>query len=108
MSSDSMAIQEFRDVFDAQRKAFLADTYPSIETRVGNLHKVARMMMAHRQEIRDALKADFGSHHDGASDLIEILGPAGRATYAAGQLERWMADDERWVDSKVVVLKFVC
>jgi acyl-CoA reductase-like NAD-dependent aldehyde dehydrogenase len=106
MSSDAVAIQEFRDAFDAQRKAFLADPYPSIETRAANLQKIAGMLMIHRQEIRDALKADFGSHPEGASDLIEVLGPAGRATYAASQLEKWMADDERWVDPKVAVLKY--
>ena len=31
-------------------------------------------------------------------DLIEVLGPAGRAAYAAEQVEAWMADEPRAVD----------
>jgi len=56
------------------------------------------MLMSHRTEIEDALSADFGSHSAAATDLIEILGPAGRAAYAAEQLDSWMADEQRPVD----------
>lgn len=62
MSSDTAAIADLHRAFAVQQKAFLADQYPSLETRVGNLHKLAGMMMANRQAIKDALDKDFGSH----------------------------------------------
>lgn len=62
MSSDTAAIADLHRAFAVQQKAFLADQYPSLETRVGNLHKLTGMMMANRQAIKDALDKDFGSH----------------------------------------------
>ncbi len=53
------------------------------------------MLLSHRSQIQEALDADFGAHPAAAADLIEVLGPAGRAAYAAEQLDSWMADEER-------------
>ena len=44
------------------------------------------------------MTADFGCHPIGSSDVIETLGPAGRAAFVASQLEGWMKDDQRAVD----------
>ncbi len=44
------------------------------------------------------MNSDFGVHPRLAADLIEVLGPAGRAGYAAEQLESWMAPEPRWTD----------
>lgn len=101
MSSDSQAIKDLHAAFAKQRSAFWADPYPSIETRKTNLHKIAGMMMANRQPIRDALTADFGTHPEGVTDLVEVLGPAGRAMYAAGELEKWTAHQDRFIDPAV-------
>ena len=44
------------------------------------------------------MSADFGVHPTLATDLIEVLGVAGRAAYAAEQLEAWMAPEPRYSD----------
>jgi coniferyl-aldehyde dehydrogenase len=56
------------------------------------------MLIGHRTEIEEALTSDFGVHPPLAADLIEVLGPAGRAGYAAELLEGWMASEPRHVD----------
>ena len=56
------------------------------------------MLIGHRIEIEEALDDDFGVHPPLAADLIEVLGPAGRAGYAAEQLEGWLAAEPRPVD----------
>ena len=56
------------------------------------------MMVGHRTEIQEALSADFGVHPPLAADLIEVLGVAGRAAYAAEQLPAWMAAEPRHAD----------
>lgn len=66
-------------LFAAQKAAFLKDQRPSLEVRKERLNKVIGMMMSNRQAIRDALASDFGNHPNGAGDLIECLGPVGRA-----------------------------
>jgi coniferyl-aldehyde dehydrogenase len=92
---DEAAIASLRAAFAAQKRAFLADPYPTYEERLGHLGTLAGMIMSNRARVAKALSEDFGSHPAPASDLIEVLGVAGRAQYAMGRLQTWMADEER-------------
>src|SRR4051794_20694352 len=95
---DAAAIAELQQIVERQRAAFLADPFPSLEERQALLQALAGMVLAHRTEIQEAMSADFGVHPTLATDLIEVLGVAGRAAYAAEQLETWMADEPRAAD----------
>jgi coniferyl-aldehyde dehydrogenase len=95
---DTGAIAELNEIVERQRQAFLADPFPSLEERQALLGAVAAMLMGHRAQIEEALSSDFAVHPPLAADLIEILGPAGRAAYAAEQLPGWMAPEPRWTD----------
>jgi coniferyl-aldehyde dehydrogenase len=95
---DGPAIAELYRLHSLQRKAFLADPYPSADMRKGQLAALAGMVVAHRDEIRAAMVTDFGAHPDLFADLVEVLGVAGRAVYAIDQLDRWMAEEERYAD----------
>ena len=95
---DERAIAALHDAFAAQKRAFLADPFPSYAQRMEHLGALAGMMMANRARIAKALAEDFGSHPDAASDIIEVLGVAGRAQYAMGRLQAWMADEDRDTD----------
>src|ERR1700716_1179189 len=96
--SDDAAIEELHEIVDRQRAAFLADPFPSLEERQALLGALAGMLMAHRTEIEEAMSADFEVHPALATDLIEVLGVAGRAVYAVEQLETWMAPEPRYSD----------
>src|SRR3954468_19973496 len=89
-TNDADAIEELEQTVERQRAAFLADPYPSLEERMGLLQALAGMILSHRAEIQDAMSADFGVHPKIATDLIEVLGVAGRAAYAAEHLQQWM------------------
>jgi coniferyl-aldehyde dehydrogenase len=95
---DQAAINEVHRLHAVQRAAFLADPYPSAERRKANLLALAGAVMGARVEIRAAMNADFAAHPDLFTDLVEVLGIAGRAAYAIEQLDTWMADEERHVD----------
>jgi coniferyl-aldehyde dehydrogenase len=97
-SDDDAAIVELGEIVERQRAAFLADPFPSLAERHELLGALAGMLMSHRSQIQEALSSDFGVHPPLAADLIEILGPAGRAVYAAEQLESWMAPAPRAAD----------
>ena len=97
---DGPAIAELHRLFAVQRKAFLADPYPDVETRRGRLMAVAGMLLGHRDDIRAAMSADFGAHPDLFTDLVEVLGVAGRAAFAAEQLDAWMAEEQRYADAR--------
>jgi coniferyl-aldehyde dehydrogenase len=95
---DKAAIAELHEVVERQRAAFLAEPFPSLEERRGLLAALAGMLMGHRTQIEAAMSSDFGVHPPLAAALIEVLGPAGRAAYAAEQLGEWMAREARPVD----------
>ena len=94
----STTIAELHEIVERQRAAFLADPFPSLEERLGLLQSVAGMVMGHREQIQEAMSADFGVHPTQATDLIEVLGVAGRAAYAAERLAAWMAPEPREFD----------
>ena len=97
-TQDSAAIEELHEMVSRQRTAFLADPFPSLQERQELLGALAGMVMSHRNEIEAAMSADFGVHPRLATDLIEVLGVAGRAAYGAAQLESWMAPEPRYAD----------
>src|SRR3954454_18768588 len=95
---DAQAVADLEQIVERQRAAFLADPHPSLDERRALLEALAGMVMAHRAQIEEAMSADFGVHPTVATDLIEVLGVAGRAAYAAERLETWMAAEQREVD----------
>ena len=98
MIDDAAAIAELEETVARQRAAFLADPFPSLEERQQLLGALAGMLISHRLQIEEALSSDFGVHPRLAADLIEVLGPAGRAAYATEQLPSWMAPEPRAAD----------
>ncbi len=96
--SDDLAIAELLEMVERQRAAFLADPFPSLGERHELLGALVGMLLGHRTQIQEAMSSDFGVHPTLAADLIEVLGPAGRAGYAAEQLGEWMAAEPRAAD----------
>ena len=94
-TTDAEAIDGLHEAVARQKAAFLADPFPSLEERQQLLGALAGMMMGHRTQIQEALSSDFGVHPTLASDLIECLGVAGRAVYAAENLGQWMEPEDR-------------
>jgi coniferyl-aldehyde dehydrogenase len=97
-TDDAAGVQELHEIVSRQRQAFLADPFPSLEERLGLLGALAGMVMSHRTQIEEAMSADFGVHPTLATDLIEVLGVAGRAAYVAEHLAGWMAPEPRYSD----------
>lgn len=95
---DGPAIEELHRVYALQRTAFLADCSPSAGVRKERLGALGAMVMGHREQIRAAMSQDFGVHPELFTDLVEILGVAGRAAYAIENLDAWMARDKRVTD----------
>ena len=98
MANDAAAITKLQAAFQAQRGAFVADRNPSLVERRNRLAALMGMLAANRERISAALAQDFGTHPVPASDLIEVLGPLGRAQYVSEHLEAWMAPQPRDTD----------
>jgi coniferyl-aldehyde dehydrogenase len=101
-TGDDAAIAELHAAFKAQRAAFHADRQPSLDERRARIGRLIEMLLGHRERISAALSADFGCHPVPASDLIEVLGPVGRAKYVLERLDDWMRPSPREVDPAVM------
>ena len=97
-TDDGPAIAELHRLHAVQRAAFLRDSSPSASQRLENLAALAGMIVGRRSEVRAAMAEDFAVHPDVFTDLVEVLGVAGRAAYAMEQLDGWMADEDRFAD----------
>ncbi|MFO8047369.1 MAG: coniferyl aldehyde dehydrogenase [Halomonas sp.] len=76
--------------FDAQRRAFAAEPYPSLATRRDRLARLATLTRHHRDEIVAAIAEDFGHRAAAESRLAEITPVLQAARYARRHLRRWM------------------
>jgi coniferyl-aldehyde dehydrogenase len=97
--SDAQAIARLREVFAVQKKAFRDNPMPDLKQRLEWLGALAHMMLVNREKIQQAIAADFASHPRQFADLVECLGVAGRAQYAAEHLAGWMQAQERSADA---------
>jgi coniferyl-aldehyde dehydrogenase len=89
---------ELGRLFDAQKAAFAADRFPSLEERLERLKQLEAMLHAYRQPFRDTLTADFTAHHPFVTDLWETGHVITRCRYIRSQLAEWMAPDLRPLD----------
>ncbi|KFY29995.1 hypothetical protein V494_08337 [Pseudogymnoascus sp. VKM F-4513 (FW-928)] len=96
--SDDAAIKQLENALALQKKAFVKNQRPSLEERKAYIGKIPIMLLANRDAIREALVKDFGAHPTTATDLVEILGVAGRAAYVLSQIDKWTAAEYRDAD----------
>ena len=81
---------ELDKLFEKQKQAFASDRFPSLESRLQRLKALDNMMIAFREPMREALTADFDSHHPLVTDLFESGAIIARGRYIQTQLGEWM------------------
>lgn len=92
---------ELDAIFEKQKQAFASDRYPSLEARLERLRALDNMMIAFREPMREALTADFDSHHPLVTDLFESGAIIARGRYIQTQLEEWMKPEIRELNPMV-------
>lgn len=86
--------EELRRLLDAQRAAQAADPIPDATTRRDRIDRLVAAVLEHRQELAEALDADFGSRPATTSLEVDILGGLETIGFARENLEAWMAPTE--------------
>ena len=86
---------ELDRIFRKQKAAFAKDRVPGLQSRLERLRALDNMMIAYREPIRQAISADFGSHHPLVTDLFESGAVIARGRYIQAYLEHWMAPEPR-------------
>ena len=99
--SDDAAIRQLEDALALQKRAFLKNQCPSVEERKANISKIPKMVLLNRGAIQEAMLNDFGHHPKACTDMIEILGVAGRAEFVLSKIDNWTAPDYREFDPQM-------
>jgi coniferyl-aldehyde dehydrogenase len=92
-------IETLTSLFDRQRKAFAHNPCPTLVERSDRLDAISAGLLANRHKIHCALREDFSSHPNAQADFIEIFGVVARLQHAKSMLSKWMANNDRDLDS---------
>lgn len=90
--------EELHRLFEAQKRAFLANSMPSLDERLDRLRRLEAAMVENRKAFQETLNADFGQHPPLVTDLFETGGVIGRSRYVQAMLGEWMKDSPRELD----------
>lgn len=85
-----MDAEQLEQALQRQRTAFLHDGPPDAQSRIGRLDRLARMVLAHADEIVSSLSRDFGSRSSHATRTGDVVGAVAAIRYNSGHLSEWM------------------
>ncbi len=88
---------DIRATFDRQRAAFLAAAIPDRQARLASLAKVERLLTRHRDDMAQAVSADFGNRAVPETMLLEVLPSLNAIRHVRRNLRRWMRPERRHV-----------
>lgn len=81
-----------RERFEAQRQAFMAEPFPSLERRKERLRRLLALTEQHEAEICAAIDADFGGRASQETRLAELLVVRAGIRHALSHLQDWMRE----------------
>jgi coniferyl-aldehyde dehydrogenase len=96
-SPDQIA-QNLRAALDRQRAAYLAHPVPTLAERKADLRTLQRFIRENKEEICEAISADYGHRSTHETLLAEIFPAMDGISHAIGQLRKWMRPQRRWID----------
>jgi coniferyl-aldehyde dehydrogenase len=79
----------------AQRAAFQAAPAPTYEIRVAQLRRLKAAILAHKQDLVEALKEDYGHRSQDDSLISDILPVVTQLNYSLKKLKGWMQPSRR-------------
>ncbi|GHE79415.1 aldehyde dehydrogenase [Amycolatopsis deserti] len=86
--------EELRRLLDAQRAAHARDPIPDAATRRDRIDRLVAAVLEHRDELAEALDADYGGRPVTTSLEVDILGALQSIAHTREHLESWMAPTE--------------
>ncbi|KEQ12628.1 coniferyl aldehyde dehydrogenase [Endozoicomonas montiporae] len=80
-----------------QRKAFLQNPCPSASERRGWLQQLKQALLNHKEELIQAIDADFGGRSRNETLIAEFMSSLGDIAYGSKHLKKWMKPSRRSV-----------
>ena len=93
-----------REVLALQQRAQTRHGPPSAALRKDRLSRGIDLLLTHREELVDAIEADYGARSRDLSMLADIVSAIGPLKYARRNLDRWMRPQKRGVSPPALAL----
>ncbi|WP_313035342.1 coniferyl aldehyde dehydrogenase [Acinetobacter sp.] len=94
--SDTADLQ-LQQVFELQKQAFKAQTYPGFEQRKQHLQTLYQMVAQHQDEIAAAISHDFSNRSSDETRLFEVMTSLNGIKHSLKHLRKWMKPSKREV-----------
>ena len=85
-------------IFSQQQQAFALDPMPALEERKLHLKTLRTLLLQHRDEITQAINADFTARSANETLFAEIMPCISHIDYVLKRINRWMKPSSRHVE----------
>jgi len=96
-AEDQHEISLVDDTLLLQRKAFASDVYLSAQARINDLTQLKTAILAHQEQLVQALSKDFGCRSVDDSKMGDLMPTIMGINYAIKQIKKWMKPSKRHV-----------
>lgn len=94
---DNRPPTDMESLLSRQRAAFLRDGVPTIYQRKERLQRLRAAVLAYRNQLEDAVSADFGHRSRHETAIMELVGVIQSIDYLSRHLRRFMRTERRHV-----------
>ncbi|MEQ8745210.1 coniferyl aldehyde dehydrogenase [Pyruvatibacter sp.] len=95
-TSNTDAVSDgIRAILDAQKKAHITEGPASVKRRKDWIDRSIALLVDNKDEIVEALMADFGNRAPVASLMTDVMGSIGPLDHAKKHMEKWMRPEKR-------------
>lgn len=95
MPIQQQATQPLSDILVAQRTQYLAQPAPSYEARIEHLKSLKKSILAHQEQLVQALNRDYGNRSIDDSNISDIMPCINNINYSLKHLKKWMKPSRR-------------
>jgi len=94
-AADAASIVDLRNVFAAQRAAFLHDGMPTAEARIDRIDRAIGLLIDNKRAICEAMSEDFSNRAHEQTLLLDVYAAIEQLKYNRKHLRRWMKPERR-------------
>jgi len=96
--AELMLPAEFKDSFERQKAAYLADPEPDYAARRADLQTLARMLKENREQLIEAINRDYGNRSTFETLFAELFVTLEDINATLKHLRKWMRPQRRKID----------
>jgi coniferyl-aldehyde dehydrogenase len=94
LESTETTLARMRALLDAQQAAHLRDGPPAASIRKARIDRCITLLVDHKEEIVEAVTADFGARSPVPTRMAELAGTIAPLKHAKANLDRWMRPEK--------------